>query len=63
MGIGLFDTGCRALVPLLTTFINAANYTDKVLIAQTAIHITFLPSAMAIAATNRMMGGSTPRAH
>jgi len=32
-----------------------ANYEDKVLIAQTAIHITFLLSAMAIAYTDRLM--------
>jgi uncharacterized protein (TIGR00645 family) len=42
-------------IHLLKTFINAENYTDKVLIAQTAIHITFLLSAMAIAATDRLM--------
>jgi uncharacterized protein (TIGR00645 family) len=44
-------------IHLLKTFINAANYTDKVLIAQTAIHITFLLSAMAIAYTDRLMAG------
>jgi len=44
-------------IHLLKTFINAANYTDKVLIAQTAIHITFLFSAMAIAYTDRLMSG------
>jgi uncharacterized protein (TIGR00645 family) len=42
-------------IHLLKTFINAANYSDKVLIAQTAIHITFLLSAMAIAVTDRIM--------
>jgi uncharacterized protein (TIGR00645 family) len=42
-------------IHLLKTFINAANYTDKVLIAQTVIHITFLLSAMAIADTDRLM--------
>jgi uncharacterized protein (TIGR00645 family) len=42
-------------IHLLKTFINAANYTDKVLIAQTVIHITFLLSAMAIAYTDRLM--------
>ena len=47
-------------IHLLKTFINADNYTDKVLIAQTAIHITFLLSAMAIAYTDRLMGGSSP---
>ena len=42
-------------IHLLKTFINADNYTDRVLIAQTAIHITFLLSAMAIAFTDRLM--------
>lgn len=42
-------------IHLLKTFINADNYTDRVLIAQTVIHITFLLSALAIAATDRMM--------
>ena len=42
-------------IHLLKTVINADNYTDKVLIAQTAIHITFLLSAMAIAYTDRIM--------
>ena len=45
-------------VHLLKTFINADNYTDRVLIAQTVIHITFLLSALAIAATDRMMSSS-----
>jgi uncharacterized protein (TIGR00645 family) len=48
-------------IHLLKTFINAANYSDKVLIAQTAIHITFLLSAMAIAYTDRLM--TQPKAH
>ncbi|WP_198971874.1 YqhA family protein [Xylophilus sp. ASV27] len=42
-------------IHLLKTFINADNYTDRVLIAQTAIHIAFLLSAMAIALTDRLM--------
>lgn len=42
-------------IHLLKTFINADNYSEKVLIAQTAIHITFLFSAMAIAYTDRLM--------
>ncbi len=42
-------------IHLLKTFINAENYSDKVLIAQTAIHITFLLSAVAIAITDRIM--------
>jgi uncharacterized protein (TIGR00645 family) len=44
-------------IHLLKTFINADNYTDRVLIAQTAIHITFLLSAMAIAYTDKLMAG------
>ena len=42
-------------IHLLKTFINAANYTDKVLLWQTLIHIAFLLSAMAIAYTDRLM--------
>ena len=42
-------------IHLLKTFINAGNYTDKVLIAQTLIHITFLLSAIAIAYTDKLM--------
>jgi uncharacterized protein (TIGR00645 family) len=48
-------------IHLLKTFINAANYDEKVLIAQTAIHVTFLLSAMAIAYTDRLM--SQPAGH
>ena len=50
-------------IHLLKTFINAANYSDKVLIAQTAIHITFLLSAMAIAYTDRLMSHSQSTPH
>jgi uncharacterized protein (TIGR00645 family) len=42
-------------IHLLRTFINAASYDEKTLLWQTAIHITFLLSALAIAATDRMM--------
>jgi uncharacterized protein (TIGR00645 family) len=42
-------------IHLLKTFINAQNYSEKVLIAQTAIHLTFLLSAMAVASTDRLM--------
>jgi uncharacterized protein (TIGR00645 family) len=42
-------------IHLLKTFINAANYTDKVLMWQTIIHIAFLFSAMAIAMADRIM--------
>jgi uncharacterized protein (TIGR00645 family) len=44
-------------IHLLKTFINADNYTDRVLIAQTVIHITFLLSAIAIAYTDKIMSG------
>jgi uncharacterized protein (TIGR00645 family) len=50
-------------IHLLKTFINADNYSDRVLIAQTAIHITFLLSAMAIAYTDRLMNGGAHEAH
>jgi uncharacterized protein (TIGR00645 family) len=42
-------------IHLLKTFINAANYDEKVLIWQTIIHIAFLLSAMAIAMTDRLL--------
>ncbi|MCH8181481.1 MAG: YqhA family protein [Proteobacteria bacterium] len=42
-------------IHLLKTFINAENYSDKALIAQTVIHIAFLLSAMAIAFTDRLI--------
>ena len=42
-------------IHLLKTFINAENYSDKVLLWQTAIHVAFLLSAMAIAYTDRLM--------
>jgi len=48
-------------IHLLKTFINADNYTDRVLIAQTVIHIAFLLSAMAIAYTDRLMAPTSPR--
>jgi len=50
-------------IHLLKTFINADNYTDRVLIAQTAIHITFLLSAMAIAVTDRLMAPAPAEDH
>jgi len=45
-------------IHLLKTFINAANYTDKVLLWQTVIHIAFLFSALAIALADRLMSHS-----
>src|SRR4051794_40542584 len=42
-------------IHLLKTFINAASYDEKTIYAQVGIHITFLLSAMAIAASDRIM--------
>ncbi len=42
-------------IHLLKTFINAANYDEKVLMWQTIIHIAFLLSAIAIAYADRLM--------
>ena len=42
-------------IHLLKTFINAENYTEKVLLWQTLIHIAFLFSALAIAMADRLM--------
>ena len=42
-------------IHLLKTFINAENYTEKVLLWQTLIHVAFLLSALAIALTDRLM--------
>jgi uncharacterized protein (TIGR00645 family) len=42
-------------IHLLKTFINAAAYDEKTIIAQVGIHITFLVSALAIAAADRIM--------
>ena len=47
-------------IHLLKTFINAANYEDKVLIWQTVIHIAFLFSALAIALADRLMAHNAP---
>jgi uncharacterized protein (TIGR00645 family) len=50
-------------IHLLKTFINAANYTDKVLLWQTVIHIAFLFSALAIALADRIMSQSAQVRH
>ena len=42
-------------IHLLKTFINAANYDEKVLMWQTIIHVVFLLSALAIAYTDKLM--------
>ena len=50
-------------IHLLKTFINAANYDEKVLMWQTIIHTVFLLSALAIALTDRLMSHSSADAH
>jgi uncharacterized protein (TIGR00645 family) len=45
-------------IHLLKTFINAQNYSEKVLIWQTVIHIAFLFSALAIAMADRIMSAT-----
>lgn len=50
-------------IHLLKTFINAANYTEQVLMWQTLIHMTFLFSAMAIAYTDKLMSHSDATKH
>ncbi len=48
-------------IHLLRTFINAAAYDEKTLLWQTVIHITFLLSALSIAAVDRLMPQGSPR--
>jgi uncharacterized protein (TIGR00645 family) len=50
-------------IHLLKTFINAANYDEKTLLWQTSIHVAFLLSAMAIAASDRILGTAGPEKH
>jgi len=50
-------------IHLLKTFINADNYSDRVLMAQTVIHIAFLLSALAIAYTDKIMSGIGAQKH
>ncbi|MEO0003155.1 MAG: hypothetical protein RLZZ22_847 [Pseudomonadota bacterium] len=50
-------------IHLLKTFINAANYDEKVLMWQTIIHAVFLCSAMAIAYTDRLLNLSAANKH
>ena len=50
-------------IHLLKSFINAANYDEKVLMWQTIIHITFLFSALAIALADRLMSHTAPAQH
>lgn len=48
-------------IHLLKTFINAENLTDKVLIWQTIIHMTFVFSAVAIAYIDKLMAHNDVR--
>ncbi len=52
--LGLSIIGISS-IHLLKTFINAPNYTEKVLMWQTIIHVTFLFSALAIAYTDKLL--------
>ncbi len=52
--LGLSIIGISS-IHLLKTFINAANYSEKVLMWQTIIHVTFLLSALAIACTDKLL--------
>ncbi len=47
-------------IHLLKTFINAANYDEKVLLWQTLIHVAFLLSALAIALVDRVTAPAKP---
>jgi uncharacterized protein (TIGR00645 family) len=50
-------------IHLLKTFINAANYDEKVLMWQTIIHLAFLLSAIAIAYADRLMSHHDKTSH
>ncbi len=50
-------------IHLLKTFINAANYDEKVLMWQTIIHIVFLLSAIAIAYTDKLLSHNASAHH
>ena len=50
-------------IHLLKTFINAQNLSDKVLIWQTIIHMTFVLSAVAIAYIDKLMAHSQAAEH
>ena len=60
--LGLSIIGISS-IHLLKTFINAGNYSEKVLIAQTVIHIAFLLSAIAIAYTDKLMSATADKSH
>ncbi|MEK7347086.1 MAG: TIGR00645 family protein [Pseudomonadota bacterium] len=50
-------------IHLLKTFINAANYDEKVLMWQTIIHLAFLLSAISIAYADRLMSHHDTSGH
>ena len=50
-------------IHLLKTFINAENYSEKVLLWQTIIHFIFLLSALAIAYTDKLMSAPSSKPH
>ena len=50
-------------IHLLKIFMSADNYTDRVLIAQTVIHIAFLLSPKVIAYTDKLMSRSAAQKH
>jgi uncharacterized protein (TIGR00645 family) len=50
-------------IHLLKTFINAGNYSEKVLMWQTIIHVAFLLSAIAIAYTDKLLNASQRGEH
>ena len=50
-------------IHLLKTFINAANYDEKVLMWQTIIHVVFLMSALAIAYTDKLLTATHASKH
>ena len=50
-------------IHLLKTFINAAAYDEKTILAQTGIHVVFLFSAIAIAASDRIMSNGSAHNH
>jgi uncharacterized protein (TIGR00645 family) len=50
-------------IHLLKTFINAGALSDRVLVAQTAIHVAFLFSALAIAWTDKILTTQRTSAH
>ena len=60
--LGLSIIGISS-IHLLKTFVNADNYSEKVLIAQTVIHIAFLLSAIAIAYTDKLMSATADKSH